>query len=198
MADVNINDVVRITARMFLDGIHEVNNVYHFRAISANLTDAAAYMAGVAAEMDVLYTLLNADISSRLTYTNIEGINVTQDTLLPAALWPFLVAGSTGTELLPEMNAVCVFFRTTRPKTRTAKFLAGYTEPSSVGGALLPAVVTAVNAYGDRLLGGFAADGAVMQYGAFNSLAVRFTLVVSRVVPTRFRTQRRRRFGVGS
>lgn len=198
MAAVNALDVVRITAKMLIDGLHDVVNVYNFKSISANVTDAATFMVGVALEMDTLYTLLNLDITDRLTYIDVEGINVTQSTLLPAQPWPTLVAGSTAINMLPEMDAVCVFWRTTRPKTRTSKFLAGYTEASNNGGLVGGAAVTAAKLYGDRLLSGFAADGAVMQYGAFNKLASRFTLVNSRVVPARFRTQKNRRFGVGS
>lgn len=198
MAAVNINDIVRVTARMFLDGIHEVVNVYHYRAASANLTDADAFMVGVAAAMDALYTLINADLTTRLTYNQVDGANVTQVTLLPSKPWPVLVAGLTAGDMLPEMAAGCTFFRTVRPKTRTSKFIGGYTELSNNGGALIAGAVTNLEAYGTLALAGFGADGALMNYGAFNAPAIRFTPVIARVVPARWRTQKRRRFGVGS
>lgn len=198
MAAVNANDIVRVTARMFLDGVHEIVNVFHYKALNGNLTDADTFMVGVALAMNSLYTLVNPDVSTRLTYNQVEGANITQITLLPSKPWPILVAGTTGGELLPEMVAACVFFRTTRPKTRTSKFLGGYTELSNIGGAVTPGSLTNLAAYGVLAVGGFAADGAVMNYGAWNSPAVRFTPVVVSVVPARWRTQRRRRFGVGS
>jgi hypothetical protein len=155
-------------------------------------------MVGVALMINNFHAIINGEVTTRITYTEVEGINVSQATLLPPKPWPVLTAGTQGTDMLPEMNAACVFFRTTRPKTRTAKFLAGYCEVANVGGALLAASVTLLNSYGTDVLAGGAADGAVLVYGAFNKLAVRFTPVVSRVTALRFRTQRRRRIGVGS
>jgi len=198
MATIDPGNIIRVTARMLLDGVFDIANVYHFEASSASLGTPDDFMTGVAVMIDGFHAVINGEVTTRITYTEVEGINVSKAELLPPKPWPILVAGTQGTDMLPEMNAACVFFRTTRPKTRTAKFLAGYCEVANVGGALLPASITLLNLYGDGVLAGGAADGAVLVYGAFNKLAVRFTPVVSRVTAQRFRTQRRRRIGVGS
>lgn len=198
MGSIAAGDVVRTTARMLLDGIHDVVNVYHHKALNTNLGDDAAFMAGMAVGLDNAHTLINPSLSSRLTYVTIEGLNVTAARLLPTVGWPTLVAGLTGTDMLPETVAACVFFRTVRPKTRAAKFLAAYTETSNEGGAVSASSVTLLQAYGDLLVADIPADGAVMEYGAYNDLVARFTLVNAAIVPARWRTQRRRRFGVGS
>lgn len=198
MGSIAIDDVVRITANMLIDGVHDVNSVYNFKAVSSNSGDDDDFMVGVAVAIDAYHALINAGLTTRLTYVDISGINVTADRLMPSKPWPVLVAGTTGGEMLPETVAGCVFFRTTRPKTRASKFLAGYTELSNDGGALDASAVTTIQAYGDALVGGFASDGAVMNFGAYNTILARFTQVDSAIVPARWRTQRRRRFGVGS
>jgi len=198
MGSIAIGDVVRTTARMKLDGVHDIVSVYHHKALNSNIGDDDAFMIGMAAGLDAAHVLINPDITDRLTYINVEGINVTASRLLPAKPWPTLVVGSTGLDMLPEEVAGCVFFRTLRPKTRASKFIGGYTEGSNTGGALSAGAVSNLQAYGDLLVGDIPADGAVMEYGAWNTGAVRFTLVNAAIVPARWRTQRRRRFGVGS
>ena len=198
MGSIAIGDVIRTTARMKLDGVHDVVSVYHHKALNTNIGTDDDFMVGMAAGLDAAHTLINADITTRLTYINVEGINVTAARLLPAKPWPLLVAGLTGQDMLPEEVAGCVFFRTLRPKTRASKFIGGYTEFSNSGGGLSVTTVSNLQAYGDLLVGDIAADGAVMEYGAYNALLARMTLVNAAIVPARWRTQRRRRFGVGS
>ncbi len=198
MGSIATDDVIRISANMLVDGIHDVKSVYNFKALNTNLGTDSDFMVGVAVAIDNFHSFINPDLTTRLTYVDISGINVTALRLLPSKPWPVLVAGTTATDMLPEMNAGCVFFRTTRPKTRASKFIGGYTEASNLGGTVIAGAKGNLQAYGDILLTGFAADGAVMNYGAYNGLLARFTPVISAIVPDRWRTQRRRRFAVGS
>ena len=198
MGSIAVGDVIRLTARCLLDGVHDVVGVFHFKALSTNSGTDSDFMDGVATEFDTLYTFLNSELSDRITYTNIEGINVTAARLLPAKAWPLLTAGGSAGSMLPEEVAGCVFFRTLRPKTRASKFIGVFTELSNNGGALEASTQLALQTFGDRLVGGFASDGAVMDYGAFNQPLNRFTVADTAIVPTRWRTQKNRRIGVGS
>ncbi len=198
MGSIAVGDVIRLTARMKLDGVHDVVAVYHHKALSTNSGTDDDFMVGAAVAVDAAHTFINSDLTNRLSYINIEGINVTAARLLPAKPWPVLTVGGTAGDMLPEEVAGCVFFRTLRPKTRASKFIGGYTELSNDGGAVQAGAVAGLQLYGNDLVSGFASDGAVMEYGAFNQPLNRFTLVNAAIVPSRFRTQRRRRFNVGS
>lgn len=198
MGTIEVNDIIRITCKQMIDGVNEVVGVFHHKCLVTNTGDDDAFMAVVAIIFDGYYTDINPEITDRLSYINIEGQNVTADRLLPAKAWPVLTVGGTASEMLPETVAACVFFRSTRPKTRASKFFAGYTEASNVGGVLSVAAQNSLQDIGDALVLGYTANGASMQYGAYNAEFDRFTPVNVAIVPTRWRTQRRRRFGVGS
>lgn len=198
MGTIAVNDIIRITARMVIDTTNEVVGVWHHKCLVTNAGDDLAFMTAAAIVFDNRYTLINGEVTNRLDYVTIEGQNVTASRLLPTLPWPVLVSGLTASEMLPETVAACVFFPTLRPKTRASKFLGGYTEASNLGGLLSAGALTALGLFGAAFVGGFVADAASMQYGAWNQLFLRFTPVSSHQVPLRWRTQRRRRFGVGS
>lgn len=198
MGSIAVNDIVRVTARMAIDGVNDVVGVYHHRCLTTNTGTDQDFMTAAALSFDALYTRINGEVTDRLSYVNIEGQNITAIRLLPSVAWPVLTVGGTPSEMLPETVAACVFFRSLRPKTRASKFLAGYTEASNLGGILSAGAQTALQAFGDDLVNGYLANGASMEYGAFNALLARFTPVNAALVPVRWRTQRRRRFGVGS
>ncbi len=195
---VVVGDVVRITARMLLDGSNDIVNVYHF-VVDANITaDDTAFMVDVAQELDDLYILINDRVSDRVSYSSVQGFNVTQNVLLPDTEWDTLVAGSDATEMMPEMVTGCVFHRTVAPRVRATKFLPPVGEQSNDGGALQALYKTLVESFGAALITGLITGNIDLQYIAFNTVASTFNRVVSSQVPARFRTQRRRRLGVGS
>lgn len=195
---VNVGDVVRITARMLLDGVDDIINVYHFVVDTNTTANDEAFMVEVAARMDALYTLINSRVSDRVTYISVEGFNVSQIVLLPPASWPVLTAGGTAGVMLPEMVTACAFHRTTTPKVRASKFLPPTTEESNDGGALGVAYKALVQLFADFLLAAIVGPNINLDYIAFNRTLETFVRVASAVVPARFRTQRRRRIGVGS
>lgn len=195
---VAVGDVVRITARMLLDGASDVVNVFHF-VVDANTTvDDTVFMAEVAGQLDVMYALINFRVSTRIAYSSVQGFNVTQNQLLPDTAWPGLTAGVDGVEMLPEMVSACTFHRTVAPRVRASKFLPPATELSNAGGALEAVYLGLVQSFGNFLLLGLTAPTIDLQYVAFNVLLSTFNRVVSTQVPARFRTQKRRRIGVGS
>lgn len=196
---VEVGDIVRITAGMLLDNAHLIQNVYHF------IVDAEPgspgdddFMNDLDDIMDDLYLTINFRVSDRIAYESITGINVTKDELLPSRAWPTLTIGADTDDMIPEMNAACVFHRTIKPRVRASKFLPCCGETSNEGGALQGIYKTAVQAFGDFLVGSIIEAGTTLRYGAFNRSTSIFTPVNVAIVPARFRTQRRRRIGVGA
>ncbi len=195
---VAIGDVIRVTANMLLDNAHLIQNVYHFLVDAVPGPDDDAFMDEMDDILDDLYITINFRVSDRVSYESISGINVTKDELLPSRSWPTLTVGADTDDMIPEMNAACVFHRTIKPRTRASKFLPPSGETSNAGGALQGIYKTACQAFGDFLVGSIIEVGTTVRYGAFNRSTSIFTPVSVAIVPSRYRTQRRRRIGVGA
>ena len=196
---VDVGDVVRIAANFQWAAQDLFTNVYNFQVGRNDSTDDDDFMAQVTDFLEDAYLFINEDISDVVNYVNVEGINVTQDVLLPPKAWPVLTTGGNATQALPTQCSACVYFRTLRPRTRASKFLPPYGEnQNGTGGLVEAAAVTRLQEYGDELVPGIASVDVDAKYGAYNALLARFTNVELAIVATRFRTQRRRRLGVGS
>lgn len=195
---VNVGDIVRITAKLLLNGVSDVVNVYHFSVAINNTLNDTAFMTEMASAMDTLYTIINGSISPLISYSSVEGQNITQDELLPSRPWPVLTVGVNGSEMFPEQCTACVFHRTLKPRVRAAKFLPPFGENQAVDGQLAATVIATLQTYGDSLTTGLTTTNLGLVYVAFNRLLSTSTVVTQALVPNRFRTQRRRRLSVGS
>ncbi len=195
---VAVGDIVRVTAKLLLSGVSDIVNVYHFSvAVNGTLNDTE-FMDQVALALDGLYTPLGPLIHPFVTYISVEGQNVTQDVLLPSRPWPTLVAGTNISEIMPEQNSACVFHRTLKPRVRAAKFLPPMGENVSVNAVIGVVNQAILQAFGDALTVGLTEASIALVYVAFDRLLGGSSVVTQAIVPTRFRTQRRRRLGVGS
>lgn len=194
------NDVIRIVSVFeVVGGVDQFTNTAHFKVVSATWPDDLTFMTDVAVMLDAAYTLVNSEISATIGYLHIDGQNLTQSVLLPLVGWPVLVIGSNASEMLPTQVAARPYFPTKRPKTRAALNLPPFGETSQAQGGLMDATaIASVGLFADAFLGVIALAAGSLLYGAFNPEFIRFTEVDSRIVPTRFRTLRRRRLGVGS
>jgi len=196
---IAVGDILRITAELSRAGVDDIINVYHFRMDVINPGGDAVIMGEITAFLEDAYTIINSDIPVNVLYDSVSGINVTKNELLPSQSWPVLTAGTNVGVALPNQVSACVFWRTLRPKTRTAKFLPFYTQGANVGnGTIVAAVIVRMQSYGDQFVGPIVEGLSTFTYGAFNKGLARFTPVIQRVAAGVFRTQRRRRIGVGS
>lgn len=196
---IGVNDILRITANMQMLAADQMVNVYNLKVTAIVAPTDLSYMQSISAFLDEVYTAINADIVNNVLYVDIGGINITQDELLPTVTWDTLVSGANAGKILPVQSAACVFFPTTTPRVRASKFFGGYSDNAlEVDGQITAAAQARLKTAGDVLVAGMAELGDNAQYGAYNALLNRFTLVDRAVVPTRWRTQRRRRLGVGS
>lgn len=198
MAGVNLGDIVRVVALMKLDGLHDVVNVYHFEQRVAGQASGDVWMTDVAAYLDSAYTEIVAHISNRLEFFLITGQNLTQDEILPEKTWPLLVTGSDAGDMLPEQLCPYVFWRTPRPRTRSSVFLPPFGEGAWTGANIPPAALTSLQNYANRFTGDFVMTLGAIRKGAFNPGLLRFSECSTGIRQTSYRTQRRRRIGVGS
>lgn len=195
---VSVGDFVRLTAKMKLFGTEDVQNVLTYRVDVNTTGDDATLMVEAALFLDIAYTLINPFVSTVLTYTSVDGQNISKNELLPETPWPVLTGGLNASNLLPTQVAACVFWPTITPKVRTSIFLGGFTGASNgLTAAIEASLLTVLATFGAAIKDWNTANVDAVK-GSFNPVALLFTPAGDPVVPARWRTQRRRRVGVGS
>ncbi len=192
------NDIVRITAKMKWFGTDDVVNVFTYRAIQQDHATDLLFMTDVAVALDLAYAELIAEQSDDFTYESVDGFNVTQDVLLPDVPWPVITAGQSATNPVPQQCSISAFWPSTRPKTRTQAYFAGFVVGMiDTDGQITAAGITAAQDCADIIFNLVTADIDLIK-GSWNADLALFTPSGAAQVPTRWRTQRRRRIGVGS
>lgn len=195
---VTVGDIVRIIPKMKWFGTDDVVNVFTYRVDVNTAVDDAAFMVQVASRLDIAYSFMTGQQSTSFTYDSVDGINITKNELLPNTPWPVLTSGSSATAINPQQLALCAFWPTITPKVRTSAFFGGF-------------VTFTIDSLGEvtAVARGFALSAALeirnlitgtidVQKGSLNPLTSVFTEAGVPQVPVRWRTQRRRRIGVGS
>ena len=196
---VAIGDIVRINCNFQWLTSDFFTNGYYLQVTHNTSSTDLLFMGHIADHFDALYTLVNADVADSISYVDVQGQNITQNLLLPSVAWPVLTVGLETAQALPTQIAPYVFWRTLRPKTRSAVYVPGYTEDAnSAGGAIVAAAVTRLQSFADAHLVGVREILVEADAGAYNVALDRFTEASAAVGPSRFATQRRRRLGVGS
>lgn len=194
-----VGDILRITAVLQWANQDFFTNQFYWQLTTQNEATDTLMMDKVATAMDTFYTIVNPAISDEVNYRHIDGQNVTQDVLLPTKDWPILVNGGSAADALPTQTAALVYYKTLRPRTRAGQYLPPFVESvSDTGGVIQAATVTLCQSYGDNVASGILELSVEAVLGAYNPELARFTPVTAAIVATRFRTQRRRRIGVGS
>jgi len=195
---VSVGDFVRITCKMKLFGTDDVMNVLTYRVDVNATADDDAFMSDVADRLDVHYTGINPDLSDDLTYESIDGFNISKSELMPDVPWPVLIDGDNAAIILPTQVAACVFWPTTTPKVRTSSFMGGYVVSAlAAGGVIAAPSLGRLVTFGGAIRQLITAN-ITLTKGSFNPVALIFTEAGAAQVPNRWRTQRRRRIGVGS
>lgn len=195
---VAVGDFVRLTAKMKLFGTDDVMNVYTFRVDRNDSVDDDDFMDQAALFMDISYTLINPDMTDELTYISVDGQNISKSELLPEKPFPVLTAGPQNNNILPTQVAAEVYWPTITPKVRTATFVGGYTVTAlAADGAITAAALGRLLSFGQALQEWNVPDIDAFK-GSWNPTKFVFTEAGLPITPARWRTQRRRRVGVGS
>lgn len=195
---VAVGDIVKITAKMKWFGTDDVQNVFQYKVDLNTSVDDDEFMSIVADVLDSAYNNAIGQMSTQFTFESIDGINITQDVLLPEVNWPVLTAGLSGTAIVPQQLAICAFWPTTTPKVRTSTFFGGFVTFTIDLLGQITAVATGFVLAAALELSNFDTVKVDMTKGSLNPLTSVFTPSGVPQVPGRWRTQRRRRIGVGS
>ena len=195
---VNPSDVLRITAEMSV-GADSIQNVHHYQFVSGGpITDAQALL-DAAVIMETLYSLLVPQQTVNYSYDQVRVQNITQGVLLGSTAWPTLTIGGSALDELPFPTSALLTFPTAVPRTRGGTYYGGFTElGNTVGGKIISALQTLLIAVAARALLQQNIAGNLYDFVLVNralGTVIQFTSAIVHIV---WRTQRRRRQGVGS
>ena len=191
------NDVLRVTAEMDETNV-AVQNVMHFRSTNSSTIPDATALSELASVMDTVYTPLPAQLSTGFSFNQVRVQNVTQSILLGTAPFPVLTAGLNASALLPRPVAALITLPTNVPKVRGGVYLGGFTEAANVApGTIAVATITQIALVAAELLIEHIFGVNSYRYVVFNTILKTFALPTASIVPGIWRTQRRRRVGVG-
>src|SRR3989304_4991246 len=120
---VELNDIIRVTARMLHAGTSAVQNQYHFRYGGAGSAEDSAIQTAIAERIDEAYTPLVPFQQDNFQYDDIQIWNVTQDRPMITQDWPILTLGTGNGAMLPLQIACLVLFRTNTARSQGRKYL---------------------------------------------------------------------------
>lgn len=194
---VDEGDVLRITAEMKVDA-DAIQNVFHYQYQSvAQITDAQA-LTDSALVMEDLYNDLLASIATSVDFVQVRVQNITKDVLLGTTAWPTIIAGLEVLELLPRPVSALITYGTAVPDTRGGTYFGGFTELDNTNLAVIAsALITRLGAVATSVLAGTNLSGRFYQLIVQNREFGTVIPVTSAIVHAVWRTQRRRRQGVG-
>jgi hypothetical protein len=196
---IEVDDVLRVAVRFLWDDLSDIINVWHIAVASLGTASTdTEVMEDIAEGLDAIYTNVEGAVTNRVAGLDLSGVNVTQNVLLPVV--PFISAGTSAGESLPLPVSPMIQFGSATPRHGSRIFLPPFGEGTNVDGIVQAAFVA--------MMEDFAADVLTGIFGTTNSVAAERVAydrsagvarsLVSAFIPVTFRTQRRRRQGVGS
>lgn len=197
MAAVNPGDILRCTAEMTNDG-EAMQNVYHFVYQNTISVDDVFVAIDLASIMDDQYTIINPYIGNDVAYIQVRMKNVTQNLLMPTRIWPTLVQGQALNPLLPMQAAAEIILPTNVPRVLGRVFLGGWTEDANADSKITTPPHNLIETFGSNLLNPFPKPNGPYQYAIYRRALGTTVFPSTSRVPIDWRTQRRRRRGVGS
>lgn len=193
-----VNDVLRINARMRYNGASDIINAYEVLIASGTPGDDANVFDACNTIVNAAYVHLNGSIPAEITYADITVYNKTKETLVGSGAWDTLTAGAGAADAMPPQIANLVVFPTASLRHQGRKYLPPFTEGLYDNGLISSGGLSLLDLYGDQIMAGVSGFGFVGEFGVqgVNDFIWR-PFVSFKIIPAA-RTQRRRTVGFGS
>jgi hypothetical protein len=195
---VQNGDILRVAVRWQWDALHDIINVWH---LLVNDTGTATSDEDVMNDIEnALSTILStymASVPTNVTGVDLSGVNITQDVLLPLVLND-MDGGSLG-EGLPLPTTPMIQFHSATPRHGSRIYLPVMHEGTNLDGVMSTGLVDVLEDVAADVLAGlvgglFGGDFERLAYDRSAGIGRKLTAAF---IPATFRTQRRRRQGVG-
>lgn len=195
---IEVNDVIRVQARMLRNGIDAVQNVYHVKHLTGAAAPEAAWVTDVSGLIDAEMFLIKDSISDNITSLDLLFFNLTQDAPMLDGSWATFVGGTNPGDPNPPQVSAQVFWRTAAARVIGRKFLPSMVESAQDDGNWTAALLVTLVIFVVNFIGALVVTGGTVTFGVFNGITAVFNAYTSGFAPTDSRTQRRRRTGVGA
>lgn len=191
------NHILRCSLVWNVAGETQVN-VHYVKVTSIVAQTQAQIRADLAQYFSVAYAFATTWMSTALLHDRTEIFIVTTSAPEDPMARDATLDGDNAGEILPAQTAAEVYWRTGATRHIGRTFLPTFTEAANAGGQLAAGTLNDLDDFGGALRDAFTAtNGVVCQKGIYDKSAGLLRFITSYVVPLHFRTQRRRRVGVG-
>jgi hypothetical protein len=199
MADVEINDILRIGAVLELEETFEIANVYHVLVTGGGPIGFAAAALDVAEYMDLIYANLTARMSETVLPNNLTMQNVTKTTTFGAFAWGAWAGGTAQFGVTAPGVSVFTWARTLKPRVQLRKYYGVFTEDDVSAGKWSSALaLNCKDAMTDHITSFTGTEGLQMLGVAYNRTLGTHTNALSTDSSREPAYQRRRKRGRGS
>lgn len=199
MADVELNDVLRIGAIMRLQTLFEIANVWHVRVTSGAPLGFAAASQDIAEYMDEIYDNIVSQMTDAQLPVAITLQNVTQATTFGAFAWDVFAGGTNTNAMTAPGVSLLAWARTLTPRVQIRKYFGVFTElDMDVGQWTAGARTACIGALTDHITPFTGTNGLQMLGVAYNRTLLTTTDGLSVTTSSEPAYQRRRKRGRGS
>lgn len=195
---IAVNDTIRASVVWQAGLASQQVNVHHLLVEARAVSDTDFY-ADIAEWFVEAYTPVLTHMSVVIDHDRIELFNVSDNTPEPWIARVAALDGSNGGESLPAQVSAEVYFRTSISRHIGRTFLPTFCEGDNLSGAIAATTLTDLATFGANVVAGSAlTNGSDLRKVIWDRSAGIGRSITSYVVPVLFRTQRRRRVGVGA
>lgn len=195
---IGLSDIIRVGNVWVFAGVAEMINVLHIKITGFVAQTEGQVQSDIEDYLLAMYTPLATWFDDSLVHNRIEMFNVTdQASMSPLGANALMDGGNAG-ETLPTQVAAEVFYRTATPRHIGRTFLPVMTEAANANGSVAAALQGDLATFAQEFSTEFTGtNGVVLRGVVYDRSAGLSRDITSYGVPTFFRTQRRRRIGVG-
>jgi len=198
MADIDTNDVLRMTANLQTVDLSAVQNVYTIRVTVPGAGSTSTQLSRIAIILELIYEEVRGLQNSRTKYIDIDFFNITQDIPLPSQSWPTISQGSLALDDLAHMTSAMFSLGVGKPGVNGRKFFGGISEPAlDQDGLWTTSTVIDLLVAATQMLVTQTEGATTIEFGIITGIVPAFIQFISSLVTNVPGTQRRRRQGVG-
>jgi len=199
MAEIEINDVLRLSCRMLFDNTYSVVNTWTVNVDAGGPATFASWQTAIQAYTAALYTYMNSYIVNNITVDSIGVQNLTQGLVFGSMSWSGWGGGAATGDSLPLGCALMVYGRTLVPRVQIRKYLGVIAEIESNDGVFTGTVRGAAENMMTYHITQQTPDTGKQVTGiAYNMTTLAKTYATSVASSSEVAYQRRRRRGRGS
>jgi len=198
MADINADDLLRMTAVMNTVDLSQVQNVFTLKVTSPGVLPIIDILDRIVSIAERIYAIIKGLQNTRTKYIDVEFFNITQNIPLPTRAWLTITEGELVVDDLAHMTAAMFSLGVSRPGVNGRKFFGGISEVAldqdrlwSTATVVDLALASAIMLVDQTQL------STTIQFGIITGLVPAFRQFDSAKTTNVPASQRRRRQGVG-